>query len=168
VKYSRTGQLLAIADVACGADGKPRNFINPNEPEPLLTCIEGAMSKAPKKFLGVFRLDDPATGRLDRTLYKWVLDFIRNVTILSGLIYLAQKSGSFFVWVVAISADFALCAYCYTYIDVWRVRGDLLPRNGIREKILGIFALLLIQGALVGIFVGISAGIDAIATAQRR
>jgi hypothetical protein len=127
------------------------------------------MSKTPKKIWDVLRFDETATGteRLDRTLYKWILNFIRDVMVLSALFYLAQRSGSFFVWLLAISADFALCAYCFTYVDVFTVRGGWLPRTGIRGIILGIFALLLIQGTLIAICVGILSGINAIATVQQ-
>jgi hypothetical protein len=53
-----------------------------------------------------------------RALYKWILEFLRNCMVVAALFYLAQKSGSWWVIVIAGVGGYALAAYCFTYVDV--------------------------------------------------
>jgi len=102
--------------------------------------------KAKAKFW-IFEFDERRAkiARANRDLYKWVLDFLRNLMVVAALAYLAVKSGSYFVWGIAIVANLALCGYCYTYLDVWTAREDFFWHKGRKGKLVALAAIVLIQ-----------------------
>ena len=104
--------------------------------------------------LVVFDEREARRARILRGFYKWILDFLRNAMVVAALAYLAVKSGSKVIWTMTAVADFALCAYCYTYIDIWAPHPDLMARGVIGKIIASVFVLI-IQLLLVIVTVAI-------------
>jgi hypothetical protein len=52
-----------------------------------------------------------------RSFYKWFLEFIRNCMVVAALYYLAQKSGSWLLYVVTAMAGIALGGYCHSLVE---------------------------------------------------
>jgi hypothetical protein len=127
------------------------------------------MGEEQKKLWWPFVFDEKVAvaARANRALFKWVLDFFRNVMVVVALAFVALKSGNYLVWSFAMLANFALCAYCYTYIEIWTVRGDLLLSKSWARKLVGVLSLLAIQVALAGISAAMFYAVNKIVTAQQ-
>lgn len=105
------------------------------------------------------------TSQMNRALYKWILDFIRNVMVVAALAYIAKKSDSYLIWGLALVANFVLCGYLYTYVEPWTVKSEAISKGGWNNfGALGV--ILLVQGAMIAISAAIFFAIDRIVSAQ--
>jgi hypothetical protein len=58
-------------------------------------------------------------GEKVRAITKWWLDLMRNVVVVSVLLYLARKSDGWPLTIVAYASFGALVLYCLTYTAWW-------------------------------------------------
>ena len=61
-----------------------------------------------------------ADGPKIREWFKGYLDFIRNLVVVSLLFVIAEKSGKWYISLLAWSGLIALEGYYYTYLQPWR------------------------------------------------
>jgi hypothetical protein len=104
---------------------------------------------------------------INRAIYKWVLEFVRNCMVVAALFYLARRSGDWWLYGVAGIAGLALAGYCYSYVEsVWL---DLkFPYTGWRWHLTVILGALLVQLMLAAITLGLYVTLDKIVTIQVR
>jgi membrane associated rhomboid family serine protease len=101
-----------------------------------------------------------------RGFYKWFLEFIRNCMVVAALAYVAQKSGSWFLYGIAALTYFALAATCLSYVEVWRVRLDFLGDGRLRRGLSIFIGILVLQSIQAMISVGLFGAIYKIVQTQ--
>lgn len=104
----------------------------------------------------------------NRAIYRWVLEFLRNCMVVAALLFLAQKSGNWWLWIITIVSAFVLIAYCYTYVEnAWfGAISTIVPSGGWRVHV-GIVVGATVTGlALLGVTAGIYVTLDKIVSVQ--
>jgi|ERR1700674_2394643 len=81
-----------------------------------------------------------------RGIYKWFLEFIRNCMVVAALVYLAQRSGNWWVIGVAALAYFALVGYCLSYLEMWKVPIGFLGEGRARRNFSMAIGIVMLQG----------------------
>lgn len=70
-----------------------------------------------------------------RALIRWFFELLRNLVVVSGILFLSIKTQSKFLEYIALAGLFLLAAYTWTYLDVWIVR----PFHGLKNQRLGMW-----------------------------
>jgi hypothetical protein len=70
------------------------------------------------KFLYVTAADRWGAEKV-RAFTKWWLDLMRNVIVVAVLLYLAKKSDSWLLTIIAYASFAAVILYCLTYTTWW-------------------------------------------------
>jgi hypothetical protein len=114
-------------------------------------------------------LERPIRANLaNRAIYRWVLELLRNCMVVAALLFLARKSGNWWLWIVTIVSGFALMGYCYTYVEnvSFYLLNTKVPSKGWRMHVgIGIVTIVT-QLILVGITAGLYVTLDRIVTVQ--
>lgn len=103
----------------------------------------------------------------NRAIYRWYLDFLRNCMVVAALYYLAEKSGSWWLYGITISAWGALGGFCYTYIENAWPWHKLASKKGRFKRSMSILAsALLLQLVLLGVTVSLMLSLNKIVQVQ--
>jgi hypothetical protein len=73
--------------------------------------------------------------------------------VVAALLFLARKSGSWWLWTITIVTGFALMSYCYTYVEnAWfQLRSEKIPTEGWRMHVWILVGTVVTQTILIGI-----------------
>ncbi len=88
-------------------------------------------------------------AKLGEEWAKWVLDILRNFVVVAFLFYVAQKSGMWYMWLIAGVGFLALYMFVFGYIS--QAQFNLGPAQGATGCVLRII-LLLVCLAITGVF----------------
>jgi hypothetical protein len=95
-----------------------------------------------------------------RALYKWFLEFLGYCLVVAALVFLARKSGDWWLYGIAIVGGFALAGYCYTYIENAWPEFDLTNKSRLRKHATIWVSVIVLQAMLIGITVGVQVTLD--------
>lgn len=114
-------------------------------------------------------LEQPIKANIaNRTIARWILEFVRNCMVVAALLYLARKSGSWLLWTITIVTSFALMSYCYTYVEnAWfQFHSQKMPTQGWRMHVGIIVGTIVTQSILIGITATFYVTLDKIVSVQ--
>jgi uncharacterized membrane protein len=103
-----------------------------------------------------------------RSWYKLFLEYIRNCMVVAALFYLAQKSGDWWLYVIAAMSGLALGSYCYTYIENWWPDVNVMGRARWKTNLMIAASTLALQLVLLGITIGMVVTLNKIVETQAR
>ncbi|HVA17811.1 MAG TPA: hypothetical protein VMV59_08885 [Candidatus Dormibacteraeota bacterium] len=106
-----------------------------------------------------------AANKANRALYRWLLEFLRNIMVVAAIFYLAKRSGEWWLYIVASAGGLALAAYCYTYVENMWLAYDVRA-TGLRRHAVVLGGSILVQLILMGIGISIYFAIDKIVSIQ--
>jgi hypothetical protein len=102
----------------------------------------------------------------NREIYKWFLEFFRNCMVVAALFFLANKSGSWWLYVIALLAGFFLAAYCYTYVENLWPAIDLTDKRGWWRRLSILGSVVALQLILTAITAGLYFTVNKIVEVQ--
>ena len=99
---------------------------------------------------------------LSRSIYKWVLDLMRNCMVVAALAFLARRSGDWWMYGIAGVSYLALSGYCNSYIQ--EAVFDLNMNGGSRPVFWTVWAVA--ELTTLAIIIGLFLTIDRIVSIQ--
>jgi hypothetical protein len=111
------------------------------------------------------RPPEDTTGLWIKTASSWVLDFLRNLFVVSLLVVAARKSGAWYVSVLALIGWASLCAWCSWPLS--RLRPNVEGQKPVMQMAITLVGVILVVSLLVGVVpTAIASAIDEIARAR--
>jgi hypothetical protein len=112
-------------------------------------------------------LERPKKANLiNRAIYKWVLELLRNCMVVAALFLIATKSGDWWLYGIAGLGGLALTGYCHTYVEnVW-LAIDFPQTTPFKKHAMILGGVLLLNVVLGAITVGLYVSVDRIVKAQ--
>lgn len=99
-----------------------------------------------------------AAGKANRRLYRGILEFLRNLIVVTFLYVLARKSGSWLLWGLWGFGGFALYGSVVSYWDTVAFNANIIERRWLRIVIeFAIFLLFFV--VVLGFSVGMYAAV---------
>lgn len=94
--------------------------------------------------------------------YKWFLELLRNCMVVAALFILAQKSGSWLLYLIAAMGGAALAGYCYSQAEEAWPEPDISRMGRVKVSL----SILLLELVGVGITVALVVAISKIVEVQ--
>jgi hypothetical protein len=122
------------------------------------------------KKLPFISIDDNGrrAAKLGEEWAKWVLDALRSMVVVSFLFYIADKSGKWYMWALAVIGFGALVMFLTSYIG--QSQFNFKETKGLWDTLWKLFLMLVALGLVaalnIGMYAAISAVIKEIATIQ--